>query len=458
MSRQEIVRAEGFSYAYPGADDLVLREITLSVGAGQCHCLTGPTGAGKSTLALAVKGLLPAGRRQGTLHLAPTGGQKPPFVGLVLQNPETQLLAHSVGNEVAFGLENRCVDPAKMPGLVEGALAKVGLAKPLGFPVARLSVGEKYRLLLAAQLVLEPRLLLLDEPTAQLDAPGLAQLLELMGRLKGEGFSFLVCDHLPQAFAGLADAWWALDGEGRFGPASPPSALPEEVPTPEAPAVDGKALLEVKDLSLAWQPEKPLWRRLSFTVAPGELVAIQGENGSGKSTLLRCLTGFLSPTGGTVRLFGAAPVPARLRGRVGFLVQNPQRQFFENTVFEEVAFTLRRLGRNEEDVAQRVGEILSRCGIGHLAPASPHTLSYGEQRLVGLAAVLAPEPRLVLLDDPLAGLDRRGSARIFDLLRETAHRGEAAIVWTAHNRLAPPPWGHRTLRLSGGTLVSSSFR
>ena len=178
--------------------------------------LTGASGAGKTTLALALKGLLPPGRNGGCLLLPPAPGGARAAVGLVLQNPETQLLTETVGAEVAFGLENLCLEPALMPQRVAAALAAVGLDLPFDHPTERLSMGQKYRLLVAAQLVLEPALLILDEPAGQLDGAGLQQLATIIGRLKEAGLAVLLCEHRPGPLAAVLDRHWHLGGDGRL--------------------------------------------------------------------------------------------------------------------------------------------------------------------------------------------------------------------------------------------------
>ena len=176
-------------------------------------------------------------------------------------------------------------------------------------------------------------------------------------------------------------------------------------------------------------------------------MAVCGRNGAGKTTLLRCLTGFVRPTRGEVRILGAEPRPEALRGRVGCLFQETGRQLFENTVVEEVAFTLKRLGM--EGWEERVRETLVRCGIEGLADSSPHKLSYGQKHLVALACVLAPGPELLLLDDPFAGLDAERRGRVLGLIEAASEERGTAVVWSTHDRRSPPDGLQLILDLSG---------
>jgi energy-coupling factor transport system ATP-binding protein len=211
-------------------------------------------------------------------------------------------------------------------------------------------------------------------------------------------------------------------------------------------------LLKVGGLSLHDLNGQPIWEKIAFTVQRGERIAITGLNGTGKTTLLRCLAGFLAPHAGTIDILGGAPEPARLRGRLGLLFQNPEKQLFENTVHEEVAFPLKRLGLAPHEIAERVESTLAQCGIAELAHASPHLLSYGQKHLVALASVLAPRPELVLLDDPLAGLDGFRSREILNLLARWSDCYGMALLLTSHEPEADFGWAHRVLQLTGGRL------
>ncbi|HKI52018.1 MAG TPA: ABC transporter ATP-binding protein [Geothermobacteraceae bacterium] len=444
---------EDFSYAWPDAEDWTLRELSLELPQGECHCLTGATGSGKTTLALAFKELLPSGRRAGCLRCPAHPGEAGTAVGLVLQNPATQILTETLGAEVAFGLENLCLPPEQMPERVRTALDAVGLDLPFDHPTARLSMGEKYRLLAAAQLVLEPALLILDEPAGQLDGAGLQRLAEIIARLKHRGLAVLLCEHRPSPLTAVIDRHWHLDAEGRLREGEAFSAPKGVIFAARMMPADEPPVVEVKGLSVAADDATPAWQEAQLVLRRGERVLLCAPNGTGKTTLLRCLAGFLTPERGTVRVFGQQPQPRKLRGRVGFLFQNPRRQLFETTVFAEVAFSLRRLGIPRAQLEARVLRSLECCGIVRLAWQSPHQLSYGQQHLVALAAVLAAEPELLLLDDPLAGLDPTTSAVVCEALVAASEQHGTAILWTSHHPPNGQLWSHRVLRIEGGALV-----
>ena len=220
----DVIRFNDFSYAYQDADGQVLHGITLAIHSGECHCLGGATGSGKTSLALAAKGLLADGCVSGAIKRCAASHCTDSGIGIVLQNPETQLLTGSVGSEVAFGLENQGRDPQVMTGMIRAALEQVGLEKPLDFATANLSMGEKYRLLLACQLAMQPGLLILDEPAAQLDPDGLAKLTTIVSELKKGGVALLLCENDPGPLQNAVDHHLHLDAGGKLCTRKPSAA------------------------------------------------------------------------------------------------------------------------------------------------------------------------------------------------------------------------------------------
>ena len=452
-----VLELQGFTYAYPGSGLPVLDGIDLTISEGECHCLTGDTGSGKTTLALALKGLLPPGRQRGSCRIAP-GPSDRATVGVVHQNPETQLLAATVGAEVAFGLESLGVRPDDMPGRVLTALDAVDLDRPLDHPVDQLSMGQKYRLILAAHLAMNPAVLVLDEPAAQLDPAGLDALVEVIHGLKATGTSFLICEHHPAPLSAVIDIVWRI-ADGRLSPTTISGEAPQSVPlsTAGTDSSDHQAyespVIQTEGLGALGPDGGPIWSNVNLDIERGSRVALCGANGSGKTTFLRCLAGIRAPDAGQVRIFGHPPAAPRLRGRVGFLYQNPPRQLFENTVLDEVAFPLRRLARGERVPQDAATDALELCGIAELAGQSPHRLSYGQKHLVALASVLATRPELLLLDDPFAGLDgprREGTLR---LMADVARQNGTAVIWTTHHPMWLSDWAQRTLIVEEGTIV-----
>ncbi|MGE4544718.1 MAG: ABC transporter ATP-binding protein [Pedobacter sp.] len=450
-----LLQLKNFSFAYPGIAKDILHGVNLAIEPGCCYCLTGATGSGKTTLALALKGLLENDCCTGDI-VPPAASDLADFrVGLVLQNPETQLLATTVGAEVAFGLENLCVDPQAMPERVEAALSLVDLRKPLDYPVAMLSMGQKYRLLIAALLVMEPQLLILDEPAAQLDPEGLSALCDILSILKSRGVAVVLCEHHPGPLLELVDHFWQLDCDGRLSPGR--WQAPCELQTPSVSQgvgvlSDAPILLQVRDLTFMGYGDKPVWDGVSFDIRRGQCVVITGMNGTGKTTLLRVLAGFLKPGSGNIRIFNAEPDPRLLRRRLGCLFQNPHKQIFENTVREEIAFPLKRFGWPSEERTARIEETLRLCGIENLIDDSPHKLSYGQKHLVAIASVLAPAPEMLLMDDPFAGLDGARQRDVMRVLADWNREQGVTLVMTSHDPDQIPVLADGHLHIEGGHI------
>ena len=460
----DLLKIDGFTYSYPGASLPALAGVSCVIKSGECICLTGDSGCGKTTLLLAVKGLLRGGNRSGSIDIAapPSDDGWSTPVGMVFQNAESQILCTTVAEEVAFGPENLCIPSAEIARRVRSSLRAVGLDGCETRHVERFSAGQKQRLTIASVLSMNPSLLLLDEPTSQLDSQGKQDLCELLTGFKRQGFTIIMAEHDPGSFASIIDRYLPIAG-GRIEDAvaivpgtdshvSKAAPLSRPASTGETPQV-----IAVHGLCFSYPETGAALTDVNFTVRKGERVHLFGRNGAGKSSLLRCLTGLERPDSGTVKLAGITnPRPEQLPGTVGVLFQNPSRQLFAESVYEEVAFSLRRLRYSRQEAERIVAEALSLCGIAHLAERAPLTLSFGEQHRVALAAVVAPQPTLLLLDEPFAGLDLPQRLTLLDILAEMPARYGTTVLIASHNKLPDHNWADRTLNLSGGLLGETS--
>ncbi len=433
--------------------------------------LLGASGAGKSTVLRAIAGLLDeagGGESEGELLVA---GRRPrearERTGLVLQEPETQLVMSRAGDDVAFGLENRCVPTAEIWPRVHAALAAVRFPYPEDRRTDALSGGEQQRLAIAGVLALAPRILLLDEPTANLDPHGAAEVRRLLAELGTDGSrTFVLVEHHVGDVLELVERVVVLEAGGGVAADGPPgevfaregerlAALGVWVPGP-APAPPphtahpGGVLARGESLAFRY-PGGSAWALdgVDAEVREGEAVALVGPNGSGKSTLALLLAGLLRPGRGRALLSAEESwrlAARRLVTRVGTVFQDPEQQFVTGRVDEELRLGPRRAGRTEANAAAVARDLLERLRLTHLAAANPFTLSGGEQRRLSVATALATAPPLLVLDEPTFGQDRRTYAELVALL--AAHRdGGGGLLFATHDTALARGLGDREIRL-----------
>gem|GEM_PF-310554 len=374
----------------------------LALKFGEAALLTGPTGSGKTSFLTVLAGLTDYRPLAGWLNFEP--GPRP--VAVVTQNPDLQTLGASVWEETLSGALNYGVDRIEAETGAERWLKRLGLADKKTQSPEQLSTGQRQRLALAAALNISPGFLMLDEPLSQLDQTGRKELLELLAELKAEGLAILLIEHQAFDWPGLVNH--RIELKTLENVEEPPAGL--EAEPSKIQANSAEYVLEGRNLTLAWAmgSGRPVVIN-DFRIPAGRRIAVTGPNGSGKSTFFSALAQ-VGPNrgGGLLRWFGHNELSIRdLVGRVGFLAQNPERQFFNESVRQEVSFTLKRLDRPERDSAAVTGKWLTRLGLSSVADQRPQELSFGQKHLLGLAMTLAPEPELLILDEPFTGLDGR---------------------------------------------------
>lgn len=428
---------------YQHADGRRLDFMTpLTVFPGQAVIMTGPSGSGKSTFLRALAGCPPeGGLARWDADLLP---QKP---ALSLQDPEAQLLCASVEEEVELGPRNQGISGAALNQRIEEALATLDITALRRRGVHTLSMGQKQRVVLAALLAMRPDVLLFDEPFSQLDAAGEARLRSLIARLKAEGRVVIVSAHEAHPEDPLWDIRLQLPMHDvcRLNPSLPP-------PPPPAPRSKDRAVpvLQARGLGFRHEAGPPVFDDIDLVLEPGTTTQVAGGNATGKSTLLRCLIGALPCSAGQVVIDGVtAPKPGRLAARLGYLPQNADMLLFEESVRREIAFTLRRVMPSAAAREHRVDEILRFCGLTELAPRPPLCLSHGERHTLALASLLAARPAVLLLDEPLTGLDAPVATILLDLLNHFAQTYGTAVLLATHGRL-PIDWGERRFVLEQG--------
>jgi energy-coupling factor transport system ATP-binding protein len=406
---------------------------------GESVLLSGPSGSGKSTVLLGIAGLLDrsgGGTSEGTLDVS---GR----TGIVFQDPETSLVMARAGDDVAFGLENRCVPTAEIWPAVHAALASVGFPYPDDHPTAALSGGEKQRLAFAGVFALGADILLLDEPTANLDADGAQLVRDLIARAREQGLTIVLVDHDIAAARPLVDRVIEL---------APIPHVGLSVADPHAPP--GAVLVTASDAAFRYPAAHGLaLDGIDLAVRAGEAVALTGRNGSGKSTLALLLAGLLRPLRGSVTgpegdALARLPATALVR-RVGTVFQDPEHQFVRSRADDELMVGPLRTGATPAAARETAAELLARLRLAPLAAANPFTLSGGEQRRLSVATALATDPPLLVLDEPTFGQDRATYAELVTLLREARDAGQG-IVFATHDRALVRAIADREIRLEAG--------
>lgn len=464
-------------------DSLALDDVTLEVCRGERVCVLGANGSGKSTLASVICGLLAPDEGDVELagHAVCTGGvpdlaayrDARRQLGLVFQNPDDQIVTSVVADDVAFGPENLGVPRAQIATRVARELRRVAMEKYAHADPSRLSGGQRQRVCIAGALAMEPAVLVLDEPSSLLDVRGRAAIMRVMGRLAAAGATLvhvthfmdealaadrvIVMQHGRVALEGTPDEVFATknaqviealglempfearltaalrQAEATSDAAAAPGAPSGEKPAAPVPAAEPLAIL-ARDLGFSYGPDAQALDGVSLEVPAHATTAIVGQTGSGKSTLLRLLCGLEAADAGSLTVCGINAATKRgrcqVRRAVGYVMQHPERQLFAQTVAEDVAFGPRNQGLSAAEVERRVAHALDLVGLADRRDASPFELSGGQQRLAAIAGVLAMEPELLVLDEPTAGLDPRGRARLRALMADLAAHGVTLLQVT----------------------------
>lgn len=467
-------------------DSVALDDVTLEVCRGERVCVLGANGSGKSTLASVICGLLAPDEGDVELagHAVCTGGvpdlaayrDARRQLGLVFQNPDDQIVTSVVADDVAFGPENLGVPRVQISVRVARELRRVAMEKYAHADPSRLSGGQRQRVCIAGALAMEPAVLVLDEPSSLLDVRGRAAIMRVMGRLAAAGATLVhvthfmdealaadrvvVMQHGHVALEGTPDEVFAaknaqviealglempfearlavaLRQAGAAGGAIAALGAPsDEKPAACAACAHTAEPLAIlaRDLGFSYGPDAQALDGVSLEVPVRATTAIVGQTGSGKSTLLRLLCGLEAADAGSLTVCGINAATKRgrrqVRRAVGYVMQHPERQLFAQTVAEDVAFGPRNQGLSAAEVEGRVAHALDLVGLADRRDASPFELSGGQQRLAAIAGVLAMEPELLVLDEPTAGLDPRGRARLRALMADLAAHGVTLLQVT----------------------------
>ena len=526
-----LARLDRASVRYAGTEAWIPGGVTLSLPAGTTTLLLGPSGCGKSTVTLTLNGLVPhsvpsdyrgsvlvAGREVADADISHLARN----VAMVMQDPDSQIVTTRVLDEVCYTLENLLVPAERIEPRAMAALETVGMARYADASPWDLSGGQRQRVVLVSALAVEPALLVLDEPTANLDPSGSADFYALLPALKERGTAVLVVEHDLDDLVGAVDRVIALDADGATIATGPPAevfgahgealaaagirmptavrlhrlladrglvaradggqalpltlddaarelaaapplphspadpARPAPAKAPASPDEGDEPVLVARDLSVPrgrGRRRHEVLHGVHLTLRRGEVLAVIGINGSGKSTLLRALAGLEAWTAGEVTVAGRPRRPGRPGRAVTLVMQNPEHQFLESTVLDELAHGMRLEGSAEARVERAVDEMLSRFDLVDRAQTSPFLLSGGQQRRLSVASVLGEHREVVCLDEPTFGQDRRGAEALMDRLHDVAAEG-AGLIITTHDMELAADHADRVLILAQGTVLN----
>ena len=515
--RKPIISFRNFSFQYRAQKRPTLTDIDLDIYPGERVLIAGPSGSGKSTLAGCINGLNPfsnPGECTGTLTVdgvdAPHSSifELSAHVGTVLQDPDGQFIGLTVGEDIAFALENSCTPQDEMHAITRHAAELVGIENHLGYAPHELSGGQKQRVSLAGVMVDQVRILLFDEPLANLDPATGKQAIELIDEIqKKTDTTVLIIEHrledvlwrnvdrivLVNGGTILADLrpdellsgsllaengireplyvtalrYAGVDLTPDKHPAHVDSLVLDDTDTQKlrdwftarprpAAQPEREPLLEVKGLCFGYQKGQQTLRDVSFSIGKGEMVSIVGRNGAGKSTLSKLICGFEAPDAGEIFLNGKPLAEENIRRRaqhIGYVMQNPNQMISKTMIYEEVALGLQRSGLTEEQIREKVEATLRVCGLYPFRNWPISALSFGQKKRVTIASVLVLDPELILLDEPTAGQDFRHYTDIMEFLRGLNARG-VTVVMITHDMHLMLEYTRRALVFCDGRLIA----
>jgi energy-coupling factor transport system ATP-binding protein len=519
------VRALGLTVKYPQRDEPALVNLNLDIPGGEFVVIAGASGSGKSTLSRTMLGLIPHLTKgditAGSLELCGLDTREnevhalTQHAAIVFQDPETNIFSLVVLDELALGPENMGCNLDEIASRIENASLWVGIRHLWTQKTDQLSGGQKQRVAIAGAMAMLPKILILDEPTTDLDPAGKRQVVAALRRLQEQlNITIVVIEHDLTHLLDVADRLVVVGSQGqvlldglprevlhhgyetllqaglriptfvrlghaliehgcrvseipvsheegltlvsRYADVLPAAAGPLIASRPSRKRFGDQPLLMVRDLYFAYERNRPVLRGVNLTIEPGEFVALLGPNGSGKSTLLKTLAGLKRPDKGSRQFWNQAGEPVtsdEIANYVSFVFQDPNHQLFENSVWDEVAFALRVRRESEELVKQRVTDILEKVRLLHLRDRHPATLSRGEKRRLAVATALSYPLALLLLDEPTTGQDLQTLAGLFEILQQLNAEDGTAILFVTHDMWSVWKYATRVIGMRNGEIA-----
>ena len=495
MSETSPLQIKDLNFRYHSRTELAIKNISLSVEAGQVLLIAGASGCGKTTLARCINGLIPRsykGDLTGDILINGSDirglslAKISQLVGTVLQDPERQILGTRVANEVAFGLENLGLPREEIQQRVAESLERLKIAHLMDRETFNLSGGEKQKVALAGVLAMHPKILLLDEPLASLDPASAQEALIIIRGLADDGMTVLMVEHRVEDVLRISpeNAIFMSEGEIKYyGPASgfdrrvdyhevklpapmimeravfdpPPARLVElrqnsKLGSPHAQTQD--AMVEFKDVAFWYEPDCPVLHDVTLNINRGDVIAVLGPNGAGKTTLVKHAIGLLKPKSGSVKVQGrdtCEATVAHIASTLGYVFQSPSHMLFAPTVNEELAFgptNLKHSPAQIEEEVTRALEIVNMKGMGQYPPLA---LSFGQQKRVSIAAILSMQSKILVMDEPTAGQDYKNYIDFMDSILQLPSFD--AILFITHDIDMAVIFANRVLMVNNGTVV-----
>lgn len=520
----ELIKFDHVSYTYPGVDNPAVNDVSLSINEGEIVLITGPSGAGKTTLCSMLNRIVPesyGGDISGKIYIKGadisqyTIGQMAFISGLLFQDPSGQLTSATVGDEIAFGPENKGLPVDKINELVDEYIGYVNMQKFIKRPPQALSGGQQQSIVYASVLAMEPEIYILDEPTSNLDPLGSDLVFRLMKKVATDKKkTAIIVEHKLEKIIDMVDRIIIMDKGSiafngtpkevlshykelfKIGVVAPQidqvinrineekgynlpapitlseaveelrSILPEKLPaekmrevgrTFKEPRKFDKPIIEVKDLHFYYNPEVEILHGINLDIYEGEFLSIVGQNGSGKTTIVKTFNGLHKPTGGSVIVKGTdtkTSTVAKLSRSVGYCFQNPDHQIFSSVVRDELTYGPKNVGMSQDEIDNIVDEVSKMIGIEDILDENPYNLSKGQRQQIAVAAILTMKPDVIVVDEPTTGQDPRQSHQMMDMVKRLNTDYGKTIVVITHDMSIAAEYSDRIVTMHNGTIIA----
>lgn len=463
MLETKAIEINGLNFAYSETDEKILNNLNLIVQSGEIISILGSSGSGKSTFLFCLNGIIPKlingvifgdvkiyGKNINDFSVSDLGSD----IQIMFQNPETQFFTFNVKDEISFGLENKGCDEAQIKEEIENVVKLLNISHLLDRSVEELSSGEKQLVILASLIAMRPKILVLDEPTANLDPIRTKKLKKILEEINKQYKTTIIIVEHDLDFVDISHrTLFIKDGQlKKYG-----GELNKDYVPKCRPKIINSVILEIKNLHYKYEKIEIL-RGIDLEIRRGEILGVVGSNGSGKSTLAQNIMGLLKPTGGDIILKNKniVKLPVNLIAQsIGYMFQNPDYTLFENTVLDEIKFGAKNVGLDEKETEKEAAQTLEKFDLAAFKNTDPDNLSVGQKRRVNIASLLLMKPEILILDEPDTGLDRINSVKLKEMLC-LANEKELTMIVISHNLNLIKNLCNRIIFIDNGKIVEAN--